>query len=59
MKKVKTELKQGWNLETGAEAEVMEAAAPNGFSVCFLIEPRTTRPGVAPDTWPGPSLRDH
>ena len=44
------ELMQGRNQEAGADAEAMEGDAywlSMAFSVCFLIELRTTSPGVA------------
>ncbi|EDL77409.1 rCG25260 [Rattus norvegicus] len=48
------ELKQGRNLEAGADAETMEGccllACSCGLLICFLIEPRTTIPGMAPPT---------
>ena len=49
------ELKQGRNLETGADAEVMEGVLLTDFllmacSLCFLIEPKATSPGMAPPT---------
>ena len=44
------ELKQGRNLEAGADPEAMEGCCLLACSACFLIEPRTTRPGMAPPT---------
>ena len=45
------ELKQGRNLEAGADAETMEGAAywlvPMACSAYILIEPRTASPGMA------------
>jgi hypothetical protein len=54
------ELNQGRNLEAGADAEAMEAmlltgVLPLACSACFLIEPRTTSPGMTPPTM-GPPL---
>ena len=40
LKEIRTETHWGWNLEAGADAEAMEGL--------FLIEPRTTSPGIAP-----------
>jgi hypothetical protein len=40
-------LKQGRNLEAGADAETMEEGCLLACSVCFLIGPRTTIPGMA------------
>ena len=41
-------------MEAGADAEAMRSTvywlAPHGFSVCFLIESRTTSPGITPPT---------
>jgi hypothetical protein len=42
------ELTQGRGLEAGADAEAMEWCWV--CSSCFLIEPRTTCPGMAPPT---------
>jgi hypothetical protein len=47
--------KQGRNLEAGADAEGMGGLLLTGLLsmaclVCFLLEPRTTSPGVAPPT---------
>ena len=56
------ELRQSRNLEAGADAEVMEGGyiigfLPMAFSVCFLIELRTSSPKMAPTTkgWAFPS----
>jgi hypothetical protein len=65
-KDVRTELKQGRNLEAGADAEAMEKEVLNtglfslACSACFHVEPRTTSPGMAPPTmgWAIPLL-DH
>ena len=43
-RKSEQELKQGRNLESGADAEVLMGAQ----DACFLLEPKTTSPGVAP-----------
>ena len=57
------ELKQGGNLEAGADAAAMEGCClllPMACSVCFLTEPRTASPEIRPPTmgWalPHPSL---
>ena len=57
------ELTQGRNLEAGADAEAMEGyylldCFPLACSACFLIESRTTSPGMAPLTM-GPPTLDH
>jgi len=44
------ELKQDRNLEAGADAEAMEESCLLACSACFLIEPRTISPGMAPCT---------
>jgi hypothetical protein len=49
------ELKQGRNLQAGADAEDMEECCILAcftwlFSACFLIEPKTTNPGTEPAT---------
>jgi hypothetical protein len=50
------ELKQGRNLEAGADAGrghgrmLLTDLLPMACSACFLIEPRTTNPGMAPPT---------
>jgi hypothetical protein len=50
------ELTQGRNLEAGADAEAMEGRMlltgllPLACSACFLIEPRTPSPAMAPPT---------
>ncbi|KRY94820.1 hypothetical protein T4B_1409, partial [Trichinella pseudospiralis] len=55
-RKSEQELEQGRNLEAGADAEFMkERVLVIGLlllacSACFLIEPRTTSPGMAPPT---------
>ena len=55
LKKSGQELKQGWNLEAGADAEAMAGCCLLACSDCFLIEPRTTSLGMAPLTqWAGP-----
>jgi len=43
---------QDWNSgqEAGADAETMEGCYLLACSACFLIEPRTTSPGMAPPT---------
>ena len=47
---------QGWNLEAGADAEVLLAGLfLMVCSVCFLIELRTTSPGIAPCRVKGPA----
>lgn len=43
------ELKQGRNLETGADAETMEECC---LLACFLLEPRPTCPGCSTHTGP-------
>jgi hypothetical protein len=43
------ELKQGKNLEAGADAEAMEGCFMACLA-CFLIEPRTIGPGMEPPT---------
>ena len=56
MKDVGQEHKQDGNLEAGADAEAMGAGLlcivllPMTCSVCFLIEPRATSPGMVPPT---------
>jgi hypothetical protein len=50
------ELKQGWNLEAGADAEAVERCCLLACSACFLIELRTTSPGMAPPQWADASL---
>ena len=52
------ELTQGRSLEAGADAEAMERCPLLACSACFLIEPRTTSPGMAPPTM-GPPTLDH
>jgi hypothetical protein len=52
LKEVKTGTKAGRNLEAGANARVtggcfLLACSIMACSVCFLIKPRTTSPGVA------------
>jgi hypothetical protein len=42
--------KQGRNLGAGAEAEAMEGNCLLACSTGFLIEARTTSPGMAPST---------
>jgi hypothetical protein len=54
------ELKQGRKLKAGADSEAMEemfltGLLPLACSACFLIEPRTTSPGIGPPTM-GPPL---
>jgi hypothetical protein len=44
------EPKQGRNLEAGAEAEAMEGCCLLVCSNCFLMELRSTSPGMAPPT---------
>ena len=48
------ELTQGGILEAGADAEAMEGLLTGLFlmarSACFLLDPRTTSPGMAPPT---------
>jgi len=57
-KKPGQELKQGRNLETGADAEAMEGAAYwldlMVCSACFLIAQAWPQP-----QWAGPSLNNH
>jgi hypothetical protein len=54
-RKLEQELKLGWNLEAGADAEAMEECYLTGLllmtcSVCFLIERRTISLWIAPPT---------
>ena len=51
------EPKQGWNLEAEIDAEAMEVGRvlltdllPMACSVCFLVEPKTTRSGMVAPT---------
>ena len=44
------ELKQGSNLDAEADAEAMEKCCLLACSTFFLIEPRSTNPGVSPPT---------
>jgi hypothetical protein len=44
--------------EAGADAEAMEGCYLLACSACFLIEPKTTSPGMAPPTM-GPPILDH
>jgi hypothetical protein len=50
----KQQLKQGRDPEAAADTEAKEGAAycllPMACSTCFLIEPRTTCPGMSPPT---------
>jgi hypothetical protein len=62
-RKSEQELTQGRNMEAGADAEAMEGAAywlasPALLSLLFLIELRTTSPGMTPTTmgWALPIL---
>ena len=62
-RKSEQELTQGRNMEAGADAEAMEGAAywlasPGLLSLLFLIELRTTSPGMTPPTmgWALPIL---
>ena len=53
------ELKQGRNLEAGADAEVIEGVLLTGLfimacSACFLIEPRIISSEMAPAHWDWP-----
>jgi hypothetical protein len=41
LRKSEQELKQGRDLEAGADAEATESCCLLACSVCFLIEPRT------------------
>jgi hypothetical protein len=56
-------LKQGRNLEAGADAEAMEGMLLTGLlsmtcSACFVIELKTTSPGIAPPKmgWASPTI---
>ncbi|EDL21040.1 mCG140729 [Mus musculus] len=53
-RKSEQELKQGRDLETGADAEAMEQCrfltCSCGLIACFLIESRSTRPEMPPLT---------
>ena len=54
------ELTQGGNLKAGADEEASDGEMfvtgflPMPYSVCFLIEPKTNRPGNAPSTMDPP-----
>jgi len=48
-------LKQSRDLEAGADAECIEGVLFSG-SACFLVEPRTISPGMAPPTMDWSSL---
>jgi hypothetical protein len=52
-------LKQGANLEAGADGEAMEGCCLLVCSAYFLIEPRTTSPRMAPPTMGWAFPRDH
>ena len=43
-------LKEGRDLEAGADAEATEGHCSLACSACFLIAPRTTSPGMTPPT---------
>ena len=51
-KAVRAKLRQDRTLEAGADAEVTEEccslACPLAYSASFLVEPKTTSPGVMP-----------
>ena len=56
------ELKQGRNLEAGADVETMRDTACSSMAFeepDFFVESRTTSAGVAPSTRAGPSLINH
>ena len=43
-------LKEGRDLEAGADAEATEGHCSLACSACFLIAPRTSSPGMTPPT---------
>ena len=49
-RKLQKKLKQGRDQGAGAAAEDMEGCCLLACSACFLVEPRTTSPGVVPAT---------
>jgi hypothetical protein len=50
LRKLEQQLKQSRNLEAGADAEATKGDCLLACSSYFLIEPRSTSPGMAPPT---------